>query len=557
MHSTNQAFGHFQGRQLPRAAGLVVGLGLLLGGAATAQARPIERPVWPVGKCVDGKLTAGEGFHILQGYNVDNDFVGRCAPTTVEGGLGLACKHGGVDIREDGDTTTLSQGEPVMAMANGEVLDVVSWGAEGAGVLVEHEDGTVAHYVHLTTSYVDRGEMVRQGQPVGAIMDYPYGGNGNDHLHLELREPTLTVKTCPNSGDKANCDVDGDFHWECKGNGYALDAAGSTTVDANDYDFVDPGSALNTAVIPNIDELWTAPGDEPLIDLRFSYGESGSIQNYGSGGGSASGSVAVERPYPELPADFCDQAGRGSVSYEGSADTSFADGVVIDMDLKLDQITSGEYLDVARGGDDEHTIWRLAVRQNAETGRRELAFSVTLAPEEEGGEARVSEIVGELGEPQCRAAAVEAACLSGVSAPAACSIPESCDPSVVDLHCFSDLGYRQWHHVAAVYDDGAGTFQLLLDGDEIAGGVVGGELQGPEGTVTVYLGDGGAGLMDDVRVWDLSATETEKGDDLDTFGGVDRGATESGCACNTTGSGAGGSLLLLLGLWGLRRRRVA
>ena len=65
------------GRRVPAAAGVLMGLGLLLGGASEAQAT--ETPVWPVGKCVDGKLVAGEGFHVLQGYNVDNDFVGRCA----------------------------------------------------------------------------------------------------------------------------------------------------------------------------------------------------------------------------------------------------------------------------------------------------------------------------------------------------------------------------------------------------------------------------------------------------------------------------------------------
>ena len=552
------------GRRVPAAAGVLMGLGLLLGGASEAQAT--ETPVWPVGKCVDGKLVAGEGFHVLQGYNVDNDFVGRCA-SVADGGLGLACKHGGIDINEEGDTTNLTVGEPVLAMANGEVLEIIDWGAEGVGVIVEHVDGTMAHYVHLSSSYVQRGEQVRQGQPLGAIMDYPYGGNGNDHLHLELRSASLTVKTCTNAGEQANCDMESDFHWECKGNGYALDKVGSTTVDANAYGFIDPSGALRDGALPDASDLWTPPGDDPLVDLRFLPGESGSVRNYGAGGGAASGSVTIEKPYDDLPDDFCDQAGRGSVSYQGTADTSFASGVILDMDLHLDQITTEDYVDVVRGGDDEHTTWRLAVRVNPQSKRRELALQVTLAKQAEGsgaeGEAPVylgAEIVGELPEPQCRAAAAEASCSSGLaSTPSTCTVPADCDPNSVELHCFSDLGYRQWHHVAATYDSSAGSFQLVLDDDVIASGFTDGELQPPTGTFTIYVGEGGVAAMDDVRVWDLSNLGGEKSDDLDTFGDAPRGGVDNGCQCQAEpgSTGAGGSLLLLLGLWGLRRRRSA
>jgi MYXO-CTERM domain-containing protein len=567
MQSTNEprAFTQVEGRSWrkagPWAAGALVGVGLLLGGVSEAQAT--KRPVWPVGQCVDGKLMAGEGFRILQGYNVDNTFVGRCAPTA-SGGLGLACKHGGIDIKLESDTTTLSVGVPVLAMADGEVLDVISWGDEGVGVLVEHEDGSVAHYVHLESSHVERGQPVRQGQPLGAIMDYPYGGPGNDHLHLELRQPSLTVKTCANAGATADCDMPSDFHHECKGNGYALDAASSQTVDANAYDFVDPSSALREAELPDLSELWTRPAAAPLLDLRFLVGESGSVRNFGAGGGSASGSVTIERPYRELPEGFCDQVGRGSLSYAGSEDTSFSGGVVLDLELLLDPIASEEYLDVVRGGDDEHTSWRLAVRKNAETGRRELAFQVALEQQDEeaaeGAAYVVSEIVGQLPEPECRAIAAVASCPSGVaSEPSACALPETCDPSLVEPHCMSDLGYRQWRHVVASYDDQAGTFQLLLDGEELARGLVGGELRPPEGTFTVYVGEGAVGAMDDVRVWALFGAEDEKSDDVHGFGNAPRGAQDDGCACqaSATSTGAGGSLLLLLGLWGLRRRRGA
>ena len=145
------------------------------------------------------------------------------------------------------------------------------------------------------------------------------------------------------------------------------------------------------------------------------------------------------------------------------------------------------------------------------------------------------------------------------STPSTCTVPADCDPNSVELHCFSDLGYRQWHHVAATYDSSAGSFQLVLDDDVIASGFTDGELQPPTGTFTIYVGEGGVAAMDDVRVWDLSNLGGEKSDDLDTFGDAPRGGVDNGCQCQAEpgSTGAGGSLLLLLGLWGLRRRRSA
>ena len=76
--------------------------------------------------------------------------------------------------------------------------------------------------------------------------------------------------------------------------------------------------------------------------------------------------------------------------------------------------------------------------------------------------------------------------------------------------------------------------------------------------MAVYLGEGVGAAFDDVRVWDLSHLDQgDKGDQLDDgLGGIPRGE-EQGCQCSAGPgrSGLGATALLLLGLWGLRRRR--
>lgn len=575
-------------RWAPRSAGVLLGMGLLLGGAPAAQAS--DDAVHPLGQCVDGKLVAGQGYVTIQAYDVVNSWVGRCHPDDE----GLACKHGGIDIQQANDDDGATVNDPVYAMANGEVLDLIGWGGtgpdgEGEGVLVLHRDGSLAHYVHLAQVYVTRGQVVRQGQPLGRLMDYPYGGEDNDHLHLEYRRPVeRTVRACPNTEDTKDCADETDFRWQCKGNGYALDDADATAsaIVLADYGYVDPRPGLRTAIeVPEIPN-WTPPDADPLMDLRFNPDDS-SIVNYGAGDGLVSGSAEIKRPYEDMDADFCDYQGRleagGELSVPGSDSTSFAAGVVFDLDLELDQITSTEWVEILRAGDDDETTWRLVARYDESTATRQLGFQVTVAAAADGGdgaaddgttgattgtgaadepagETTVLEAVGTLSEPQCGAAPVAGTC---APAPEVCPpAPDNCDPAPsanVPIHCFSDFGYRQWRHVAGTYDETNQIFQLQLDGEVFATNDVGGQLQAPSDTFTMYVGGGMGMKVDDVRVWDLSNLDGEKSDKsddaFDTFGDVSRGMESNGCQCSAgSGTGAGGSLLLLLGLWGLRRR---
>lgn len=79
-------------------------------------------------------------------------------------------------------------GAPVVAAADG-VVTFAGWnGAYGNQVKVQHEDGSVTTYAHLSSSSVSVGKSVGAGDQIGRI-----GSTGNStgpHLHFELLTPS-------------------------------------------------------------------------------------------------------------------------------------------------------------------------------------------------------------------------------------------------------------------------------------------------------------------------------------------------------------------------------
>src|SRR5690606_26057359 len=139
------------------------------------------------------------------------------------------------------------------------------------------------------------------------------------------------------------------------------------------------------------------------------------------------------------------------------SDTSFVGGVAVDLSLRLDAFE--EAGTIAMSGDPEAPTWRLAVRKDGDV--RQLVFEVTLESEE------VESITMDLPEPRCAVAgAVPPSACDTVWSIATADCPATaCDPDQgMPAHCFEDFGYRQWRHVAARYDVGTNTFELLWDG---------------------------------------------------------------------------------------------
>ena len=95
--------------------------------------------------------------------------------------------HPGVDLAGTNGVT------PVMAAASGTVVQVVSGckvGARSCGgrygnhITIEHSNGTMTRYAHLSSTKVKAGQSVSQGQTIGVLGNTGY--STGPHLHFEV-----------------------------------------------------------------------------------------------------------------------------------------------------------------------------------------------------------------------------------------------------------------------------------------------------------------------------------------------------------------------------------
>ena len=102
--------------------------------------------------------------------------------------------HSGTDFRAPA-------GEPVLAAAAGTVALVGDHFFGGRSVFVDHGDGLISMYMHLSRVDVAEGDSVKRGQPVGAV-----GSSGRatgPHLHFGLRWHRARVDPALLLGDPA------------------------------------------------------------------------------------------------------------------------------------------------------------------------------------------------------------------------------------------------------------------------------------------------------------------------------------------------------------------
>jgi murein DD-endopeptidase MepM/ murein hydrolase activator NlpD len=85
--------------------------------------------------------------------------------------------HGGIDIAN-------SIGTPILAAADGVVIDTGPTAGYGAWVKLKHSDGTVTLYGHINSWLVSVGDRVMAGDQIATM-----GNRGNStgpHLHFEV-----------------------------------------------------------------------------------------------------------------------------------------------------------------------------------------------------------------------------------------------------------------------------------------------------------------------------------------------------------------------------------
>ena len=93
--------------------------------------------------------------------------------------------HAGIDI-------TAPRGQAVVAAADGRVLYArVSRGKMGKAVVIQHDDGMLTIYAHLSGIDVREDTSVRQGDPIGTVGST--GRSSGPHLHFAVRLDGATV----------------------------------------------------------------------------------------------------------------------------------------------------------------------------------------------------------------------------------------------------------------------------------------------------------------------------------------------------------------------------
>lgn len=133
--------------------------------AATPTPAPTAAPVlWqaPVAACT-----------ALQGFDA-----GQLVPSGIPG---LWRVHDAVDL-------AASDGEPVIAMRDGTVLELASMAEQGICVMIDHGDGVVIEYAGLSEAAdLQPGQPVKAGEQIGQA-GHAHGLNAPPCLHLRVTQ---------------------------------------------------------------------------------------------------------------------------------------------------------------------------------------------------------------------------------------------------------------------------------------------------------------------------------------------------------------------------------
>ena len=93
--------------------------------------------------------------------------------------LGRKAFHSGLDL-------ATHRGASVESSASGTVIRAGWAGGYGQMIEIDHGDGLVTRYGHLSKILVQKGQSVEQGDPIGAVGST--GRSTGPHLHYEIHE---------------------------------------------------------------------------------------------------------------------------------------------------------------------------------------------------------------------------------------------------------------------------------------------------------------------------------------------------------------------------------
>ena len=125
----------------------------------------------PLGRPMRGETTSTSGYG-----------------TRIDPFLGAPALHTGVDFRAD-------IGDPVRVTGPGTVISAGSQGGYGLAVDVDHGNGVVTRYAHMSRVSVDKGQRLKSGDVVGLAGST--GRSTGPHLHYETRVGGEAVDPSP------------------------------------------------------------------------------------------------------------------------------------------------------------------------------------------------------------------------------------------------------------------------------------------------------------------------------------------------------------------------
>ena len=127
------------------------------GGTSGGSATSLSNLQWPVPSCT----------------LITSRFVYRVAPTA-----GASTYHGGLDIGA-------GMGASIVAAGAGDVIYAGANGGYGNCVMIDHGNGIVTVYAHMSSIGVSYGQYVTAGQYIGAVGST--GISSGPHCHFEIR----------------------------------------------------------------------------------------------------------------------------------------------------------------------------------------------------------------------------------------------------------------------------------------------------------------------------------------------------------------------------------
>ncbi len=120
-----------------------------------------------------------------------NTFVFPLKDSQVTDSYGYARETGTTIVTHKGTDFKASEGTPVYAINRGVVRLVKSFALYGNTVIIDHGQGVMSFYMHLSKTTAKQGHLIEQGEEVGKSGKTGYALG--EHLHLTIRANGVSV----------------------------------------------------------------------------------------------------------------------------------------------------------------------------------------------------------------------------------------------------------------------------------------------------------------------------------------------------------------------------